>query len=168
MLGSDGGRYGGDGDVVAEVAQLADGVVARSAAAALVKVGGDRLLGALTIAQHVVDNDQQAVAEGNAGFLPAAAGHKPPIVAGQTSHPFQTGRDADAGGVMSRLEVACFPAGSHRRWCHATPRSNGSAGSSHQTQPDLAHPPLSRQRSAPPYCPFSYGDGRGAPRGPLA
>jgi hypothetical protein len=65
-------------------------------------------------------------------------------VAGQTSHPFQTGRDDHAGGVMSRLEVACYPAGSHWRWCHATPRSNGSAGSSHQTRPDLARPPLSR------------------------
>ena len=84
-----------------------------------------------------------------------------------SAHPFRTDRDADAGVAMSRLSVACFPAGSHRRWCRATPRSNWSAGSSHQTRPDLVRPRQSRQRRVPPRCPFSSGDGRGAPRGKL-
>ena len=35
----------------------------------------------------------------------------------------------DGAPTMYRFCCACFPAGSHRRWCRATPRSNWSAGS---------------------------------------
>src|SRR5436305_1486245 len=83
MRGSRCSRYGGDGDVVAELAQLADGAVTRSAATTLVEVGRGRLLVALAMAQHLVDDEQQAVADGDDGLLPAAAGHEPPVVAGQ-------------------------------------------------------------------------------------
>src|SRR5690242_12770863 len=87
MPGSRRGRHGRDGDGVAELAELVDGAVARPVATALVEVGGGWLLVALAMAQHVVDDDQQAVADGDEGLLPTVAGHKPPVVAGQGGAP---------------------------------------------------------------------------------
>src|SRR5687767_12381546 len=60
MRGSCRGRLGRDGNVVAELAQLVDGAVARLAATALVEIGRRRLLVALAVARHVVDDDQEA------------------------------------------------------------------------------------------------------------